>query len=72
MDLEIKDFRLALDLIGDMGGREAAIVAQLALDLALSARFASEPLTPAVAQNLLQQRIARHRATLCPIGTSIH
>jgi hypothetical protein len=33
MKLSVGDFRQALDIIGDAGGSEAAIVAQFALDL---------------------------------------
>jgi hypothetical protein len=39
MKLSVGDFRQALDIIGDAGGSEAAIVAQFALDLAVTARF---------------------------------
>ena len=42
MTLSIDDFRQALDIIGDSAGAEAAIVAQFALDLAVTAQFRSE------------------------------
>ena len=39
MQLSIEEFRDAVELLGDAGGAEAAIIAQLVLDLAVSARF---------------------------------
>ena len=42
MTLSIDDFRQALDIIGDSAGAEAAIVAQFALDLAVTTQFHSE------------------------------
>ena len=62
MNIDIKDFREALDKIGDAAGEEAAIVAQFALDLAVTAKFAAHHIEPANARQLLRLRMARHRA----------
>jgi len=74
MKLNIDDFRKALDVIGDAGGTEAAIVAQFALDLAVTARFqrADKPITPEDAQRLLHLRIARHRAAQYAPNSTVH
>ena len=42
MTLSIDDFRQALDIVGDNADAEVAIVAQFALDLAVTAQFHSE------------------------------
>ena len=42
MKLNIDDFRHAFDTIGDSGGQEAAVVAQFALDLAVTVQFQSD------------------------------
>jgi len=64
MKVNVEDFKHALAIIGDAGGTEAAIVAQFALDLAVTARFqpADKPMTPERAHRLLHLRIARYRA----------
>jgi hypothetical protein len=72
--LNIEDFREALDIIGDAAGQEAAIVAQFALDLAVTAQFHADGATiePAKARELLRLRIARHRATQQMSSVAIH
>ena len=74
MKVDIEDFKHALDIIGDMGGTEAAIVAQLALDLAVTARFhrTSNPIGPEQVQRLLRERIAQHYAAQCTVSRTIH
>jgi hypothetical protein len=74
MKLSVQDFRQALDIIGDAGGAEAAIVAQFALDLAVTARFdaTSKPIEPREARRLLRLRIARHRATRHASSSTVH
>lgn len=74
MLLKIEEVRDTVRLIGDAGGTEAAIVAQLALDLAMSARFANEgqALTAEGVRRLLLLRIARHRAASSRPSTTIH
>jgi hypothetical protein len=73
MKVNIEDFKHALDIIGDTGGAEAAIVAQLALDLAVTARFhRTSPMKPEQVQRLLRERITRHRAAQCTISNTIH
>lgn len=68
------DFRHALDIIGDNGGQEAAIVAQFALDLAVTAQFRSDGGTMEAyeARRLLRLRIARHRAAQHGPSGTIH
>ncbi len=72
MKLSIEDFREALDLIGDSAGQEAAIAAQLALDLAVTAQFRADRITPARARQLLHRRIARHRAAQQMSSVAVH
>jgi hypothetical protein len=74
MKVSVDDFRQALDIIGDSSGQEAAIVAQFALDLAVTARFRSDSGTPEAyeARRLLHLRIARHRATQHGPSGTIH
>lgn len=62
MKPSVDDFRQALDIIGDAGGGEAAIVAQLALDLAVTAQFRSDSYSMDAEEvpRLLCLRIARH------------
>jgi hypothetical protein len=60
--IDIEDFRGALDIIGDAVGEEPTIVAQFALDLAVTAQFCPDRIEPARAQQLPRMRIARHRA----------
>jgi hypothetical protein len=57
VQVSIQDFRNALDITGDDAGREAAIVAQLALDLDVTAKFAE----PAKARQFLRLRVLRYR-----------
>jgi len=72
--LSIEDFREALDIVGDAAGQEAAIVAQFALDLAVTAQFraAGATIEPARAQQLLRLRIARHRAAQQMSSVAVH
>jgi len=74
MKLDIDNFRHALDTIGDSGGLEAAIVAQFALDLAVTAQFRSDGgrLDSVNARRLLHLRIARHRAVQHQASGTIH
>ena len=56
MKLDVTEFRHALDIIGDSCGEEAAIAAQFALDLAITARTsaADKSIDAGAAQRLLQ------------------
>jgi hypothetical protein len=74
MKVNVDEFKHALDMIGDAGGAEAAIVAQFALDLAVTARFqrADKPMTPERAHRLLHLRIARHRTTQYARSGTVH
>jgi hypothetical protein len=72
VNFSIEDFSDALDMIGDATGPEAAIVAQFALDLAITARFRPGGIEPARAQQLLRLRIARHRAAQQMSSTAVH
>jgi hypothetical protein len=62
MQVSLEEFREALDVIGDDAGDEAAIVAQFALDVAVTAKFRANAIEPARARQLLRLRIAHHRA----------
>ena len=78
MTLSIDDFRQALDIVGDIVGdnadAEVAIVAQFALDLAVTAQFHSEGggLDAEDVRRLLQLRLARHRAAQHQASGAIH
>ena len=74
MQLSIEEFRDAVELLGDAGGEEAAIIAQFVLDLAVSARFNNdgESLGKNDVRKLLQLRIARHRAAGYRTSNAIH
>jgi len=74
MKVNVEDFKHAIEIIGDAGGAEAAIVAQFALDLAVTARFqhAEKPMTPERAHRLLHLRIARHRAAWHARNGTVH
>jgi hypothetical protein len=74
MKVKVEDFRRALNIIGDAGGAEVAIVAQFALDLAITAQFRSDTGTiePDAARRLLHLRIARHRAGQYKPASTIH
>lgn len=74
MKVNVEDFKHALEIIGDAGGAEAAIIAQFALDLAVTARFqhADKPVTLEGAHRLLHLRIARHRAAQYTLSGTVH
>ena len=72
MKLSIENIREALDFIGDGAGQEAAIVAQFALDLAVTAQFCPDGIEPTRARQLLRLRIARHRAAQQMSSVTIH
>jgi len=68
----IEDFNEAVGIIGDGVGQEAAIVAQFALDLAVTAQFRMHEIEPAKARQLLRLRIARHRAAQQMSSVAVH
>jgi hypothetical protein len=72
--LSIEDFREALNIVGDAAGQEAAIVAQFALDLEVTAQFRADGarIEPAKAQQLLRLRIARHWAAQQMSSVAVH
>lgn len=72
MNIDVKHFSEALDKIGDAAGEEAAIVAQFALDLAVTAKFSANDIDPARARQLLRLRIARHRAARQISSVAVH
>lgn len=72
MKLSIEDIREALDIVGDAAVPEAAIVAQFALDLAVTAQFHNGGIEPARARQLLRQRLARHRAAQHMSSIAVH
>src|SRR5258708_1258716 len=59
--LSIEHIRKALDIIGDSAGQEAAIVAQFALDLAITAQFCPDGIDPSSERQLLRLLIPRQR-----------
>jgi hypothetical protein len=74
MKISLEDLREAAGVVGEAGGREAAIVAQFVVDLAVTARFnaAGEIIAPREARRLLRLRLTRHRALTYPPTDSIH
>ncbi len=70
--LSIEHIRKALDIIGDSAGQEAAIVAQFALDLAITAQFCPDGIDPSRERQLLLLRIARHRAAQQMPSVAVH
>jgi hypothetical protein len=73
MQLSIEELKDAVELLGDAGGEEAAIISQFVLDLAVS-RFNNdgESLGKNDVRKLLQLRIARHRAAGYRTTNAIH
>ena len=72
MKLSIQNIRKALDIIGDSAGQEAAIIAQFALDLAITAQFCPNGIDPARERQLLRLRVARHRAAQQMSSVAVH
>jgi len=74
MKISLEDLREAAGVAGEVGGPEAAIVAQFVVDLAVTARFnaAGEVIAPREARRLLRLRLTRHRALTYPPTDSIH
>jgi hypothetical protein len=74
MKISLEDLREAAGVAGEVGGPEAAIVAQFVVDLAVTARFnaAGEVIAPREARRLLRLRLARHRALTYRPTDSIH
>jgi hypothetical protein len=70
--LSIEHIRKALDIIGDSAGQELAIVAQFALDLAITAQFCPDGIDPSRERQLLRVRIARHRAAQRMPSVAVH
>jgi hypothetical protein len=70
--LNIEDFKEAVGIIGDGVGQEGAIVAQFALDLAVTAQFRMHEIEPVKARHLLRLRIARHRAAQQMSSVAVH
>ena len=70
--LSIENIRKALDIVGNAAGPEAGIVAQFALDLAVTAQFCPDGIEPARARQLLHLRIARHQAAQQRSSVAIH
>ena len=74
MPFSVEELKDAVEQVGDAGGAEAAIIAQLVLDLAVSARFNSdgEPPRRNDVRKLLQLRLARYHAAKYPPSDTIH
>jgi hypothetical protein len=73
MKISLEDLREAAAVVGEAGGPEAAIVAQFAVDLAVTAQFnaTGEVIAPREARRLLRL-LARHRALTYRPADSIH
>ena len=71
MQLNIEDYKKAIEQLKTAGDSEAAISAQLALDLALSVGAAANLSNDDVLM-LLRRRLARHRAFAYRASGTIH
>ena len=74
MKISLEDLREAAGVAGEVGGPEAAIVAQFVVDLAVTAQFnaAGEVIAPLEARRLLRLWLTRHRALTCRPTDTIH
>jgi hypothetical protein len=73
MQIDIEDLRNSIQTVEDVGGAEAAIIAQFALDLALTAKVpGTQALSPEAARHLLKMRLSRYRASLLPPTMVVH
>ena len=71
MQLDIEDHKKVIKLLKSTGDGEAAIVVQLALDLAVS-RNADASMSNGEVLALLKLRLARHRALAYTASDTIH
>ena len=71
MKQKIEGLRQAVELVREAAGVEAAMIAQLAVDLAITAAVTS-PLPKQKAKELLRRRLEWHRAKLLPASSTIH
>jgi hypothetical protein len=74
MKISIEALREAAGVVEQAAGAEAAIVAQFAVDLAVTAQFSAtgEVLPPREAYRLFRLRLARHRSLTYKTIDSIH
>jgi hypothetical protein len=63
--------RVAVELVREAAGVEAAMIAQLTVDLAMTAAVTG-PFPKQNAKDLLRQRLKRHRAKLLPVSSTVH
>jgi hypothetical protein len=71
VQLDVDDFKKVIEQLKSAGDTEAAIAAQLALDLALSNDAGAYASNDDVL-TLLKLRLARHRAQVYPASDTIH
>jgi hypothetical protein len=71
MKLEIERLRQAVELVREAAGVEAAMIAQLTVDLAITAAVTA-PFPKQKAKDLLRRRLEWHRAKLLPASSTIH
>lgn len=74
MKISIEDLHQAVDIVGQAGGSEAAIVAQFVADLAVTAQFnaSAGAISPKEVHRLLRLRIARRASSLRSVNDTVH
>jgi hypothetical protein len=71
MKMEIERLRQAVELVREAAGAEAAVIAQLTVDLAITAAVKGQ-LPIRKTNDLLRSRLERYRAKLLPASSTIH
>jgi hypothetical protein len=69
--LEIERLRQAVELVREAAGVEAAMIAQVTVDLAITAAVTG-PFPKWKAKDLLRRRLELHRAKLLSASSTIH
>jgi len=71
MKMEIGKLRQAVELVREAAGAEAAMIAQLTVDLAITAAVKGQ-LPIQKTNDLLRSRLERYRTKLLPASSTIH
>jgi hypothetical protein len=71
MKLKVEGLRQAVELVRKAAGAVAALIAQLTVDLAITAAVTG-PIPKQKAKHLLRRRLEWHRAKLSPASSAIH
>lgn len=71
MKMEIGRLRQAVELVREAAGAEAAMIAQLTVDLAITAAVKGQ-LPIQKTNDLLRSRLERYRTKLLPASSTIH